>query len=68
MAFVIPLGTIPSAPRAPTTGGHQRIALGDVTFFNSDDGTFILVVKKAIRQAEGVGAGDPVRIVLELLL
>ncbi|WP_166785449.1 DUF1905 domain-containing protein [Cryobacterium cryoconiti] len=37
-------------------------------FFNSDDGTFILFVKKAIRQAEGVGAGDPVTIVLKLLL
>ncbi|MDJ0348954.1 DUF1905 domain-containing protein [Cryobacterium sp. PH29-G1] len=37
-------------------------------FFNSDDGSFILFVKKVIRQAEGVGAGDPVTIVLELLL
>ena len=37
-------------------------------FPSSEDGTFILPVKKAIRQAERVGAGDPVTIVLELLL
>ncbi|TFC83333.1 DUF1905 domain-containing protein [Cryobacterium cheniae] len=37
-------------------------------FPSSEEGTFVLPVKKAIRQAEGVGAGDPVTIVLELLL
>jgi len=36
-------------------------------FTSSDDGTFILPVKKAIRQAEQVGAGDPVTVVLRLL-
>ena len=37
-------------------------------FSSSTDGTFILPVKKAIRQAEQVHAGDPVTVVLELLL
>ncbi|TFC85158.1 DUF1905 domain-containing protein [Cryobacterium sinapicolor] len=37
-------------------------------FPSNEVGTFILPVKKAIRLAEGVGAGDPVTIVLELLL
>ncbi|HSP75312.1 MAG TPA: DUF1905 domain-containing protein [Cryobacterium sp.] len=37
-------------------------------FPSSEDGTFILPVKKAIRQAEQVEAGDPLTVVLELLL
>ena len=37
-------------------------------FPSSEEGTFILPVKKAIRQAEQVEAGDPVTVVLRLLL
>ncbi|TFC90958.1 MULTISPECIES: DUF1905 domain-containing protein [Cryobacterium] len=37
-------------------------------FPSSADGTFLLPVKRAIRRAHGVEAGDPVTIVLELLL
>lgn len=36
-------------------------------FPSSEEGTFILPVKKAIRQAEQVSAGDPVTVVLRLL-
>ena len=37
-------------------------------FPDSSRGTFILPVKKAIRVAEGVEAGDAVTVVLELVL
>ena len=45
-------------------GSHWSTSL----FLSSEDGTFILPVKKAIRQAEQVEAGDPVTVRLELLL
>ncbi|MBC7442894.1 MAG: DUF1905 domain-containing protein [Ramlibacter sp.] len=48
--------------------GLNRSRWSTSLFPSTAEGTFILPVKKAIRQAEGVDAGDPVTIVLQLLL
>lgn len=58
-------------------GGFGSVRVGAVInhsrwstslFPSTAEGTFILPVKKAIREAEQVEAGDPVTIVLQLLL
>jgi hypothetical protein len=48
-----------------------RASIGATTWqtsvFPSREGPFLLPVKKAVRAAEGLEAGDPVRVRLELL-
>jgi hypothetical protein len=61
-------------PRAPRGFGSVRVraAIGATTwstsvFPDSGSGSFVLPVKKAVRQAEQLDDGDEVQVVLDLL-
>jgi hypothetical protein len=61
-------------PRMPSGFGavKVRVTVGTSTwdtsvFPDSTEGVYVLPVKKAVRTAEGIEAGDPVTVRLELL-
>jgi len=61
-------------PRPPRGFGSVRVraTVGTTSwntsvFPDSSSGSFVLPVKKAVRHAEGLGDGDPVEVVLDVL-
>jgi hypothetical protein len=61
-------------PRPPRGFGSVRVraTIGGTTwatsvFPDSDSGSYVLPVKKAVRQAEGLDDGDPVEVDLDIL-
>ena len=65
---------IGEVPRPPRGFGSVRVraTVGDTSwttsvFPDAARGAYVLPVKKAVRQAEGLGEGDPADVVLELL-
>ena len=65
---------IREVPRAPRGFGSVRVraTVGGTSwttsvFPDSRRGAYVLPVKKAVRQAEGLGEGDPADVVLDVL-